>query len=70
MHSTVTLFDVDNTLLDNDRVAGDLRRFLSHSVSNRGSALPTGLTTRWLYVEAMALLIYRPTLAYVTAAAI
>ena len=28
MHSTVTLFDVDNTLLDNDRVVADLMRFM------------------------------------------
>jgi FMN phosphatase YigB (HAD superfamily) len=29
---TVFLFDVDNTLLDNDRVTGDLRRFLDREV--------------------------------------
>jgi FMN phosphatase YigB (HAD superfamily) len=29
MDETVFLFDVDNTLLDNDRVAGDLRRHLT-----------------------------------------
>ncbi|MEO7658496.1 MAG: HAD family hydrolase, partial [Pyrinomonadaceae bacterium] len=29
---TVFLFDVDNTLLDNDRVTKDLRRFLEKSV--------------------------------------
>jgi FMN phosphatase YigB (HAD superfamily) len=28
----VCLFDIDNTLLDNDRVAGDLRRFLTREV--------------------------------------
>jgi len=28
MHSLVTLFDVDNTLLDNDRVVADLRRHM------------------------------------------
>jgi FMN phosphatase YigB (HAD superfamily) len=28
----VFLFDVDNTLLDNDRVIGDLRRYLEHEV--------------------------------------
>jgi FMN phosphatase YigB (HAD superfamily) len=31
-HRVVTLFDVDNTLLDNDRVAEDLRRHLSREV--------------------------------------
>ena len=31
-HPVVTLFDVDNTLLDNDRVAGDLRRYLTREV--------------------------------------
>jgi FMN phosphatase YigB (HAD superfamily) len=30
----VFLFDVDNTLLDNDRVAGDLKRHLIHEVGN------------------------------------
>ena len=30
--STVFLFDVDNTLLDNDRVADDLKRYLTHKV--------------------------------------
>jgi FMN phosphatase YigB (HAD superfamily) len=29
---TVFLFDIDNTLLDNDRVTGDLRRFLEREV--------------------------------------
>jgi FMN phosphatase YigB (HAD superfamily) len=28
----VFLFDVDNTLLDNDRVTGDLQRYLEHEV--------------------------------------
>ena len=28
MHQIVSLFDVDNTLLDNDRVTDDLRRHL------------------------------------------
>lgn len=31
----VTLFDVDNTLLDNDRVAGDLRKFLTKEVGQQ-----------------------------------
>ena len=31
-HETVFLFDVDNTLLDNDRVTQDLRRFLDKEV--------------------------------------
>lgn len=31
-HSVVFLFDVDNTLLDNDRVTGDLRRYLEREV--------------------------------------
>ena len=30
--TTVFLFDVDNTLLDNDRVAEDLKRYLTHQV--------------------------------------
>ena len=30
--STVFLFDVDNTLLDNDRVAEDLKRYLTNQV--------------------------------------
>ncbi len=30
--STVFLFDVDNTLLDNDRVADDLKRYLTQEV--------------------------------------
>jgi FMN phosphatase YigB (HAD superfamily) len=33
-NSTVFLFDVDNTLLDNDRVIGDLRRFLEKEVGH------------------------------------
>jgi FMN phosphatase YigB (HAD superfamily) len=32
MESTVFLFDVDNTLLDNDRVTKDLRAFLEKEV--------------------------------------
>jgi FMN phosphatase YigB (HAD superfamily) len=31
-HGVVFLFDVDNTLLDNDRVTGDLRRYLEREV--------------------------------------
>jgi hypothetical protein len=31
-HRVVFLLDVDNTLLDNDRVAGDLRRYLDREV--------------------------------------
>ncbi|MET0645742.1 MAG: HAD family hydrolase [Pyrinomonadaceae bacterium] len=31
-HSVIFLFDVDNTLLDNDRVTGDLRRYLEREV--------------------------------------
>ncbi|GIW05421.1 MAG: hypothetical protein KatS3mg060_0226 [Dehalococcoidia bacterium] len=30
-HEVVFLFDVDNTLLDNDRIAADLRRHLAHT---------------------------------------
>jgi FMN phosphatase YigB (HAD superfamily) len=30
--SVVTLFDVDNTLLDNDRISADLRRYLTSAV--------------------------------------
>jgi FMN phosphatase YigB (HAD superfamily) len=32
VHRVVCLFDVDNTLLDNDRVTADLRRHLEHEV--------------------------------------
>jgi hypothetical protein len=35
--NTVFLFDVDNTLLDNDRVAEDLKRYLTRVVSDAGS---------------------------------
>ena len=31
-HETVFLFDVDNTLLDNDKVTSDLKKFLEHEV--------------------------------------
>src|SRR5512141_3284806 len=34
---TVFLFDVDNTLLDNDRVTADLRRFLEQTVGTQRS---------------------------------
>ena len=33
-HAVVSLFDVDNTLLDNDHVVADLRRFLAEKVGN------------------------------------
>src|SRR5713226_5980588 len=33
-HSLVFLFDVDNTLLDNDRVAADLKRHLEKAVGH------------------------------------
>ena len=33
-HETVFLFDVDNTLLDNDRVIADLRRYLMREVGS------------------------------------
>jgi hypothetical protein len=36
--NTVFLFDVDNTLLDNDRVTDDLRRFLDKTVGMERSA--------------------------------
>jgi len=36
-HDTVFLFDVDNTLLDNDRVTKDLRTFLENEVGNERS---------------------------------
>src|SRR6478672_5234763 len=38
MSETVYLFDVDNTLLDNDRVTRDLRTFLDHEVGAERSA--------------------------------
>jgi FMN phosphatase YigB (HAD superfamily) len=37
MDKTVFLFDVDNTLLDNDRVAKDLRKFLEKEVGSARS---------------------------------
>jgi hypothetical protein len=36
-HDTVFLFDVDNTLLDNDRVTADLRRFMEREVGKNRS---------------------------------
>jgi hypothetical protein len=38
MNETVFLFDVDNTLLDNDRVTRDLRRFLDKEVGTERSS--------------------------------
>ena len=35
-HKVVFLFDVDNTLLDNDRVTADLRRHLDQAVGHEG----------------------------------
>ena len=35
-HKVVFLFDVDNTLLDNDRVTADLRRHLNQTVGHEG----------------------------------
>jgi hypothetical protein len=32
--AVVTLFDVDNTLLDNDRIVGDMRRHLARTVGD------------------------------------
>jgi FMN phosphatase YigB (HAD superfamily) len=34
MHATVTLFDVDNTLLDNDHVVADLMRFMDRELGH------------------------------------
>ena len=34
MKKIVTLFDVDNTLLDNDRVTADLSKFLEKEVGH------------------------------------
>jgi FMN phosphatase YigB (HAD superfamily) len=36
-HGVVFLFDVDNTLLDNDRVTGDVRRYLEREVGRERS---------------------------------
>src|SRR5437879_10074260 len=35
-HNVVFLFDVDNTLLDNDRVSADLKRHLEKEVGHEG----------------------------------
>ena len=53
MHQVVFLFDVDNTLLDNDRVTTDLKRHLEREVGHErqqrywaifeGIAFPTWL---------------------------
>ncbi len=45
--NTVFLFDVDNTLLDNDAVAGDLREYLTRVVGEEGCA------RYWAIFEAM-----------------
>src|SRR5688500_11245870 len=37
MENVVFLFDVDNTLLDNDRVTADLRKFLESEVGSERS---------------------------------
>jgi hypothetical protein len=47
MGDTVFLFDVDNTLLDNDRVTADLRKFLEKEVGVERS------TTYWEIFEAL-----------------
>src|ERR1044072_7659642 len=53
--SVVFLFDVDNTLLDNDRVTGDLRRYLEREVgrerSDRYWAIFEGLRTELGYAD-------------------
>ena len=41
--SVVTLLDVDNTLLDNDRVSADLRRFLTKEVGEERAARYWGI---------------------------
>jgi FMN phosphatase YigB (HAD superfamily) len=33
-HAVVSLFDVDNTLLDNDRVVADMMRYLDKEVGH------------------------------------
>ena len=37
LHRVVFLFDVDNTLLDNDRITSDLRRYLEREVGHQRS---------------------------------
>lgn len=54
-HGVVSLFDVDNTLLDNDRVTGDLRRYLEREVgrerSDRYWAIFEGLRAELGYAD-------------------
>ncbi len=54
-HPIVFLFDVDNTLLDNDRVTADLRRYLANEVgaerSNRYWAIFEELRTELGYAD-------------------
>lgn len=54
-HGVVFLFDVDNTLLDNDRVTGDLRRYLEREVgrerSDRYWAIFEGLRAELGYAD-------------------
>lgn len=54
-HDVVFLFDVDNTLLDNDRVTGDLRRYLEREVgrerSDRYWAIFEGLRAELGYAD-------------------
>ncbi|MBV8859215.1 MAG: HAD family hydrolase [Acidobacteria bacterium] len=54
-HGVVFLFDVDNTLLDNDRVTGDLRRYLEREVgrerSDRYWAIFEGLRSELGYAD-------------------
>lgn len=54
-HELVILFDVDNTLLDNDRVTGDLRRYLEREVgrerSDRYWSIFEGLRTELGYAD-------------------
>jgi FMN phosphatase YigB (HAD superfamily) len=38
LHETVFLFDVDNTLLDNDKVTSDLKKFLEREVGQERNA--------------------------------
>lgn len=37
MHDTVFLFDIDNTLFDNDRLTADLRAFLEREIGGNGA---------------------------------
>ena len=46
MDETVFLFDVDNTLLDNDRVTADLRRHLDRRGRRRAAAALLGRSSR------------------------